>query len=183
MPTIEMPESVPQQIEKFMHSVNFKKTTVTYIASRIPEEKIQDLRQAFQKLDVNGDGVLSKQELMKGVMEIPGCNIQSQDWDMIVDMMDTNKNGNIDYTEFIAACMQSSVYANDETQLKSAFEFFDKDKNGSITIDELRQTLRDDHVLLSDSKIEALIREVDFNQDGVIDYHEFIKMMKEENLI
>lgn len=102
---------------------------------------------------------------------------------MIVDMMDTNKNGNIDYTEFIAACMQSSVYANDETQLKSAFEFFDKDKNGSITIDELRQTLRDDHVLLSDSKIEALIREVDFNQDGVIDYHEFIKMMKEENLI
>jgi len=47
--------------------------------------------------------------------------------------------------------------------LKSAFEFFDKDKNGSITIDELRQTLRDDHVLLSDSKIEALIREVDFN--------------------
>lgn len=64
-----------------MHSVNFKKTTVTYIASRIPEDKIQDLRQAFQKLDVNGDGVLSKHELMKGVMDIPGCNIRPEDWD------------------------------------------------------------------------------------------------------
>ena len=116
-------------------------------------------------------------------MDIPGCNIRPEDWDQVVDMMDTNKNGAIDYTEFIAACMQSSVYASDETYLKNAFEFFDKDRNGSITIEELRQTLRDDQVLLSDAKIEALIKEVDFNKDGVIDYHEFINMMREEKLI
>jgi calcium-dependent protein kinase len=118
-----------------------------------------------------------------GVSEIPGCDIRHDDWSRVVEIMDTNKNGCIDYTEFIAACMQSAVYNNDEIYLKNAFEFFDKDKNGRISLEELRQTLRDDSVLLSDSKIENLIKEVDVNKDGVIDYKEFIKMMKEECLI
>lgn len=69
-------------------------------------------------------------------MEIPGCKINPEDWEGIIQAMDTNQNGTIDYTEFIAACMQSYVYL-DETALKNAFEFFDRDNNGTITVEEL----------------------------------------------
>jgi Ca2+-binding EF-hand superfamily protein len=39
--------------------------------------------------------------------------------------MDTNGNGYIDYTEFIAACMKSKIYLREE-YIKSAFAYFDK---------------------------------------------------------
>jgi calcium-dependent protein kinase len=99
---LTIPAEVPGNIMEFMNSVNFKKTTLTFLASRIPEDQIENLRKAFIKIDKNGDGVLSKQELTEGVSEVPGCNIKEEDWDLVIQLMDTNNNGNIDYTEFIA---------------------------------------------------------------------------------
>lgn len=78
------------------------KTTLTFLASRIPEEQIENLRKAFIKIDVNGDGVLSKEELIEGVSKVPDCHIKEEDWDLAIQLMDTNNNGYIDYTEFIA---------------------------------------------------------------------------------
>lgn len=66
-----IPPEVPDNILDFMNSVNFKKTTLTFLASRIPEDQVENLRKAFIKIDVNGDGVLSKDELMKGVSKVP----------------------------------------------------------------------------------------------------------------
>lgn len=40
-------------------------------------------------------------------------------------MLDTNNNGYIDYTEFLAGCMKSKIYLN-EDHLKIAFTYFDK---------------------------------------------------------
>jgi calcium-dependent protein kinase len=54
-----------------------------------------------------------------------------------MSIMDSNKNGYIDYTEFIAACLQSYNYLK-ENHLKTAFSYFDKDGSGSISLDELR---------------------------------------------
>lgn len=39
--------------------------------------------------------------------------------------LDTNHNGSIDYTEFLAGCMRAKIYLK-ETNLKNAFDFFDK---------------------------------------------------------
>mmetsp|Transcript_25620 Transcript_25620/g.28444 ORF Transcript_25620/g.28444 Transcript_25620/m.28444 type:complete len:166 (+) Transcript_25620:49-546(+) len=137
---LTVPEDVPNNIMDFMNAVNFKKTTLTFLASRIPEDQIENLRKAFIKIDINGDGVLSKQELVEGVSVVPECNIKEEDWDLVIQLMDTNNNGSIDYTEFIAGCMQSYVYLK-ENNLKQAFEYFDKDGNGTITFEELKDTL------------------------------------------
>ena len=55
-------------------------------------------------------------------------------------VIDSNQNGYIDYTEFIAACLQSYNYLQ-ESQLKTAFQYFDKDGSGTISKDELKQCL------------------------------------------
>lgn len=175
--TLTIPPEVPDSIMDFMNAVNFKKTTLTFLASRIPEDQIENLRKAFIKIDKNGDGVLSKQELSEGVSKVPGCNIKEEDWDLVLQLMDTNNNGNIDYTEFIAGCMQSYVYLK-ENNLKHAFEYFDKDGNGTITLEELKETLSSDDLLLDEKEIEMIISEIDQNDDGKIDYNEFLEMMK-----
>lgn len=103
--------------------------------------------------------------------------------------LDTNNNGFVDYTEFIAGCMKSKVYLKEEN-LKTAFAYFDKvrkiclmllqDNSGFITRDELKAILSSDDFKIPDSEIDRLIKEVDFNKDNQIDYSEFIEMMKRE---
>ena len=57
-----------------------------------------------------------------------------------MSVIDSNNNGVIDYTEFIAACMYSQDYSQ-EKQIKQAFQYFDKDNSGTISAEELRLCL------------------------------------------
>jgi calcium-dependent protein kinase len=98
----------------------------------------------------------------------------------LVYILDTNNNGYVDYTEFLAGCMKSKIYLK-EDYLKMTFAYFDKDKSGFITREELRKVLRsDDGLNIPEKEIEKLIKEVDFNHDDKIDYNEFLDMMKRD---
>lgn len=160
-----------------MDTVNFKRTTLTFIASRIPEDQITQLREAFTKFDKDGNGSLTEDELKEGIKSIPNCILSSADIDKILNVMDSNRNGVIDYTEFIAGCLQSYNYLK-ENHLKSAFSFFDKDGSGTISKDELRGCLQSEDFTMTDDAVENLLKEADKNNDNQIDYKEFIMMMK-----
>ena len=153
-----------------------RQTTLTYIASRIPESKIKELREAFTVFDKNGDGQLTHQELKEGIQSIPSINLSVEDIEDAMKVIDSNNNGVVDYTEFIAACMYSQDYS-EERQIKQAFMYFDKDNSGTITSEELRMCLASEDQTLTDEDITKLIQEVDTNQDGMIDYREFLEMM------
>jgi Ca2+-binding EF-hand superfamily protein len=49
-----------------------------------------------------------------------------------MDSIDTDKNGMINYNEFVACCLESSITQN-EKYLKYVFENFDKDHSGKIS--------------------------------------------------
>ena len=50
-----------------MDSLQLKRTTLSLIASRIPEDQITTLRNAFSMMDSNGDGALTFEELRQGL--------------------------------------------------------------------------------------------------------------------
>ena len=124
-------------MEQYMSHAKLRQQTLTYIASRIPESQITDLRAAFTKFDKNGDGQLSHQELKEGIQGVPEINLSIDDIEKAIKVIDSNNNGVIDYTEFIAACMYSQNYSQ-EKQIKQAFQYFDKDNSGAISADELK---------------------------------------------
>jgi Ca2+-binding EF-hand superfamily protein len=45
------------------------------------------------------------EELKKGIKSIHGCTLTEEDLEKAMNVMDSNQNGYIDYTEFIAACL------------------------------------------------------------------------------
>jgi calcium-dependent protein kinase len=108
---------VIQNMTSYMETVNLKRTTLTFIASRIPEDQISNLREVFSKFDTNGDGRLNLEELKAGVKKVQGIGIEEVDIENVMKVMDCNNNGFIDYTEFIAGCLQSYNYLQ-ETHLK-----------------------------------------------------------------
>jgi len=92
-------------------------------------------------------------------------------------VIDSNQNGLIDYSEFIAACLESHNYLK-ENHLRQAFSYFDKDNSGTISREELRTCLQGEEFLLSEEEINNLLAGVDQDGDGEVDYREFIDMMR-----
>lgn len=176
----ELPVSILNGIEVFVQSTALKKASFMYIASKLTDAKIERLKSTFQALDINGDGVLSKEELCNAV---EGENIPSEHLNQIVYVLDANGNGVIDYTEFLTGCLLRRSFSS-SGYLESAFMFFDRDHSGLITADDIREALSGGDILpnVSMEHINAMILEMDKNNDGCIDYKEFIEEMSKRSL-
>ena len=95
-----------------------------------------------------------------------------------MDSIDTDKNGMINYNEFVAACLENSIMQN-EKYLKHVFQSFDKDKSGKISKKEFKEILEEAGVTqLPGKAIDELVESCDRNKDGEIDYMEFLESMK-----
>ncbi|CAE8643016.1 unnamed protein product [Polarella glacialis] len=96
----------------------------------------------------------------------------------IMEGLDADGSGFIDYTEFLAATLDKKQYMAEDACWQ-AFKVFDRDGNGKISREELAQVLADDTVKASFAKdMEAMMKEVDINGDGEIDFDEFMTMMR-----
>lgn len=95
----------------------------------------------------------------------------------IMEGVDTDKNGEINYSEFIAATMDNKLIKN-SFSIERAFKFFDKDQNGKIEKDELQQILQGSELNHVETNIiKDILMEWDQNSDGVIDRDEFFRCM------
>jgi calcium-dependent protein kinase len=153
----------------------FKKIILTFIASRLNENDIRDLNKLFETFDFNNDGQISFEEFQQALLNVKYNGIKQDEIKEMFTSIDTDKNGKIDYTEFIASCLKEKIYLNKE-RLDEAFSVFDKDKNGVISKDEIMAILqvKDEQI----KEIDDMIKDVDTNGDGVIDMKEFDDIMK-----
>ena len=98
---------------------------------------MDELKKAFQALDKNSDGKLSKEELIEGFSETMGQAAAEIEVDRILANVDLDKNGHIDYSEFISATIDKRKLLSKE-RLKAAFGIFDRDDNGFISASEVK---------------------------------------------
>ena len=92
---------------------------------------------------------------------------------LTINTIETDKNGKIDYTAFIASILKKNFLK--EERLYEAFSMLDKKGNEKITKDEIMSVLKMEPS--EDKYISELIKNVDLNGDGVIDYKEFLSFM------
>ena len=146
---------------------------MNYIASQlVGNEEIDELRKIFQQCDVNGDGKLSKEEILDGCKEYAG--ISELDMSKIMEQCDLDGNGFLDYTEFLTAALDWEKTLSGE-RLENAFKIFDKDGNGKISLSELVEVLRGSSLDRKD--MQDMINGADKNDDGEIDFQEFKQLM------
>ena len=155
-------------------SNKLKRATLTYIASRLNEGDIKKLKESFQAIDDNNDGMLSLDEMKKAISLNKG--ITCSNVEEIFKSIDTDNSGVINYTEFIAASLDKRIYLKEE-KLKDAFKLFDSDGSGKISKSEIANILKDEH---DSGEIDKIFDKYDLNKDGEIDFEEFLNMMKDE---
>ena len=107
-------------------------------------------------------------------MKLQSKQIKADEVHSYFNIIDTDKNGKIDYTEFLAATMEKKRFLKEE-RLYDAFSMLDKDHNGKITKEGLMNVLKLEPD--NDKYVAELIKNADKNGDGVIDYKEFLEFM------
>ena len=163
----------PTTFKSYSSSNKFKKAVLTYMASRLSEEEVKNLKATFQSIDENGDGMLSLEELKNAVAKAD--KIDFGNVEEIFKAIDTDNSGVIDYTEFIAASLEKKTYLQ-ESKLKDAFKLFDKDGSGKVSKKEITSILNCEK---DSDYIDKLFEKYDLNKDGEIDFDEFSKLMRE----
>jgi calcium-dependent protein kinase len=162
-----------ENLKNYTKQNKLKKAVLTFIASRLGENDVKVLKEIFQNLDSNKDGTLTLDEIKKGIEQLKNPDFKV-DINALFKSMDTDHSGRIDYTEFLAACMDKSIYLREE-RLLEAFKMMDIDSSGKISKEEIKKSLKLDNV--DESTLDKYIKQYDLNGDGEIDYNEFLNMM------
>ena len=165
-------------IINYCDSAILRKCFLLCIAARCSDEDIRNLRDNFIALDIDNNGSLCFGEIENALKSLP-C-IQADVLE-IMKGLDCNRNGKIDYTEFLAAGLDSSIYLNSE-KLFDAFQVFDCNQDDMISADELRTLLEKEGNYLDLGMCEELIQQCDVNGDGVINFCEFVEMVEYNRL-
>ena len=172
----KLSEYIITNLIKFRTTLGLQKATVSFLANQISiNEEIKTLKEEFDKIDVNKDGEISKDELIKCLESIYPRQEAILRANAIFKEIDFNNDGSINFSEFLTVNIEKEKLLNEET-LDKAFRMFDLDGNGYITIDELKKTMPLE--ITTKAGWRNLVSEVDKDGDYQISFNEFKEMME-----
>ncbi|KAL8152386.1 hypothetical protein V2J09_010146 [Rumex salicifolius] len=177
-PDKPLDSAVLTRLQQFCAMNKLKKMALRVIAERLSEEEIAGLKEMFNMIDTDNSGQITFEELKEGLKKF-GADLEESEIHDLMQAADVDNSGTIDHGEFIAAMLHLNRL-DKEDHLFAAFSFFDKDGSGYITKDELQQACQ--QFGIEEFHLEDIIREVDQDNDGRIDYNEFVAMMQRGNV-
>jgi len=145
----------------------------------LDSEQIEALKKGFDGFDKEGAGTISETN-MQMILKSMGIKVDKAEIENAAAEVDEEGSGKFSLTMFatVAARFMSE---DDEEQmkeeLKEAFRIYDRDGQGFITTDVLKEILREIDSTLTEDDLLNIIEEVDEDQSGTLDFDEFQEMM------
>lgn len=112
-----------------------------------------------------------------------GHNLKEGEVEQIMKLVDTDGNGLIDFNEFLNIMDGNSLFQNCEKELENLFNMFDINKDGYITENEIKKTLKNLGEKIKKKDIRKMIKAADVNRDGKISFPEFKSMVETGNFL
>merc|ERR1711963_482368 len=153
----------------------FPAATATISKLQKSFKNLNEVKSAFRKFDVDGDGHITRNELRQVMSKFSDAEV-----DQVFAIGDMDKSGGIDYQEFVSMMVPNSVATikklsanfKSVTDIKAAFKRFDADGDGQITRNEMKNGMR-----CSDAELDIIYALGDLDGDGEISVGEFIRVM------
>jgi len=143
-------------------------------------EQIDALKNGFDNFDKESTGTISGTGLQM-ILKMIGVTVQKALLEEAVTDHELDmETAKIDFLTF---CSISSRFMTEEDEeglkeeLKEAFRIYDRDGQGFISTDVLKEILREIDGDLTEDDLENIIEEVDEDESGTLDFDEFQGMM------
>ena len=148
--------------------------TKNRVYMKFSSQDIHEVKDAFAMYDKNQTGTIPTKSFISAMRALGHNLTEEETYDMIREV-DYNKTGVIHFMEFVEAWAKFSTDVDDI--IKEAFNLFDKDGSGSISMDEFREVMVTEGAQMTDDEIEEILSEADTDGDGQIDINEFVAML------
>ena len=157
-----------------------------------------DLHQAFSAFDGNGDGVIDRHEMRRGLNAL-SVRLTERDIDDIINHFDNDGNGRIEYSEFIRQfdgrrdnSRQSTLsrevidtlkfkFRDHNVNVEQAFSAFDRDGDGNISPHEFRSGLAALNIHVDYRQLNEVLDHFDRDGRGEIQYRDFVRQFGNGN--
>jgi len=130
-----------------------------------------ELKSAFHMMDKNNDGCVDVRELARLFVYDPrACEKFVK---KIIDTVDIDNSGNLSFSEFLMLMVKTEGVEG----VRAAFQSYDADNSGTITIQELAGWMKRHGKSMSEDELEKMISAFDVDGNGEIDYDEFLLLV------
>ena len=150
--------------------------------NNIPKEVLSEYREIFDSYDINKNGKIERKE-MKIILKKLGKNGTQEEIDEIWRAMNKiDSDSTISFDDFIEFINRFNLTKNSMStdDIINAFEIFDRNHDGTISINEFKHILMDLGQKLSEKEVEEIIQDIDFNEDGKLNYREFVEFWQQQ---
>lgn len=144
--------------------------------NKLPQNRFHQCEEAFNLFDRKREGKISVEEI-GDVMRTLGVNPSQAELEKKLEEADLKKNGKIDLNEFVELFGDEVAEPDNEEDFIEAFNVFDPDGTGKVNAKELRTMLLSLGEKLSEEETDSILKQVNQDSDGNIDYQEFVKIM------
>jgi len=180
---LEIQKELRTNLQNFSRGDKFQQGIITFILSHMEmTDETKVLSKLFRKLDKDGNGKLSQDELLEGLETINGIfgvEYQTSDAQQVMAAMDMDQDNRVEWTEFLAAMVDHSKLLSEGSLIK-LFETMDEDNSNEISLEELKCRL--DAAGISKRNEEAwalIIQNADADKSKSLNQKEFVDTMKQ----
>ncbi|KAJ6412989.1 CALCIUM BINDING PROTEIN [Salix viminalis] len=143
----------------------------------LTQQKKQEIKEAFELFDTDGSGTIDAKEL-NVAMRALGFEMNEEQINQMIADVDKDGSGAIDFDEFAHMMTAKIGERNTKEELTKAFRIIDHDKNGKISVTDIKRIAKELGESFTDREIEEMVEEADKDRDGEVGFDDFMRMMK-----
>ena len=146
--------------------------------NNIQDERRRLMSEIFDLYDTEHTGYVDIKESLKMLSAI-GRKLEPEDENEFLSIADPRKDGRVSKQNFLEGVESMYTIPDDYIpEIKDAFNFFDKDKDGKISCKEFKNMLVRLSKEYQDKDVDELFKVLDLDLDGYIKIDEFIELWK-----
>ena len=147
------------------------------LIDKLTKDQIADFREAFSLFDHDENGSISHIELGQVLQALGQQPTNNELLDMINEV-DVDGNGQVEFAEFVILMTNKVKEMSKEEEINEAFNVLDKEKDGHISVKELKYFMRKvAHIKLSSEEAEAMVEFADGDEDGLVSFEDFVQVV------